>query len=317
MDFLQLAGGFIYLLMGADLLVRGSVALARRLGIPSVFVALTVVALGTSLPELVVAVRAAVIGVPGLVLGNSVGSNIANVFLVIGASAMIHPLVSDDPQVRRDSVVMILVSLLLIGLCRDGGLRTGDAAILLVAMLIVTITTLRAAGRERESERSAPVEWVLGLPSQRRMITLFIAAGLVGLPVGARMVVESSVRIAAELGVSNALVGLTVVAFSTSLPELATTGVAAYQKRTEMALGTVVGSNILNIVAILGVAGLASRDPIPVPTSFFVMDFPVMIAASVLLAAFAWRRKPVGRMAGGFMFTAYVVYILAVFVTAA
>lgn len=313
MDYLQLAGGFIYLLMGADLLVRGSVALARRLGIPSVFVALTVVALGTSLPELVVAIRAAVTGVPGLVLGNSVGSNIANVLLVIGAAALIHPLVSDDPQVRRDSVVMILVSLLLIGLSLGGGLSTTDAIVLLAAFLIVTLITLRAAGQEMETERSAPVEWVLGLPAQRRMITLFIVAGLVGLPVGAKLVVESSVRIATELGVSNALVGLTVVAFSTSLPELATTVVAAYQKRTEMALGTVVGSNTLNIVAILGAAGIASKGTIPVPTSFFVMDFPVMMATSLLVVGFAWRRKPVGRLAGVLMSTAYVAYVVAAF----
>lgn len=313
MDYLQLAGGFIYLLMGADLLVRGAVAMARRLGIPSVFVALTVVALGTSLPELVVAVRASVMGVPGLVLGNSVGSNIANVLFVIGLSAVIHPLISDDQQVRRDSVVMMSVSFLVVALCIDG-LTTAGGGILLGALVVVSGLTFRAARRERITEVATPVEWVLGLPSQRRMITLFLGAGLVGLPLGAKMVVESSVRIASELGVSNAVVGLTVVAFSTSLPELATTAVAAAQKRTEMALGTVVGSNTLNIVAILGVAGVVSPGTIPVPRSFFTFDFPVMIASSLILAMFAWSRKPVGRVAGGLMGAAYVVYVVLSFV---
>lgn len=313
MDFIQLAGGFIYLLMGADLLVRGSVALARRLRIPSVFVALTVVALGTSLPELVVAVRAATTGVPGLVLGNSVGSNIANALLVIGITAIIYPLVSDDRQVRRDSAIMILVSLLLVALCRGVGITKPEGVILLGTMLMATSITLRAAHDQRDEASSTPIEWVLGLPSQRRMITLFMAAGLVGLPVGAKLVVESSVRIANDLGVSNAVVGLTVVAFSTSLPELATTAVAAFQKRTEMALGTVVGSNILNIVAILGVASVISPEPIPVPHTFFTFDFPVMLASSAILAGYAWFRRPVGRKAGIAMVTVYVGYVVTSF----
>ena len=309
MDLLHLVGGFIYLLMGADLLVRGAVALARRLGVPSVIVALTVVALGTSLPELVIAVRAAFLDTPGLILGNSVGSNIMNVLVVLGAAALLHPVREAGRHVRRDSVLMVIVSVGLVLFSLSGSLGRTTGLVFLATLVGVTAVTLRAARAERERERTTPLDWVLGLPDQRRMITLFLFAGLVGLPVGARLVVDASMRIAANLGVSDAVVGLTIVAFSTSLPELATTVVAAYRKQTDMAIGTAVGSNILNILAILGVASLISPQPLDVASRFLWLDYPVMVGAALVVLAFVWLDRPIGRTTGALMLLAYGAYL--------
>ena len=234
---IQLCAGLIYLLMGADLLVRGSVALARRTRIPPMIVALTVVALGTSLPELIVALQAVVAGYPGILLGNVIGSNIANVLVVGGLTAAVHPLVLGDGRMRRDSGIMTAASVLFIFLCL-GGLQREDGAILLVGLAGILTLTARGVLRARPGTRSnSPIEWVLGLPSRPPLILFFIVAGVIGLPVGAKLFVDSSVEIAGWLGVSDAVVGLTIVALGTSLPELATTLVAARQGRTEMVVG--------------------------------------------------------------------------------
>jgi cation:H+ antiporter len=309
--FLQLFSGLIYLLFGGDLLVRGAVALARKFHVPPMIIALTIVAFGTSLPELVVVVQATLAGYPGLVLGNVVGSNIANVLLVAGAAAVIYPLTYGDHSVRRDSLFMVATSVLLVFLCWNGTLDLTEGAILLAGLVVVNVLTAREAARAfRESELKAPLEWVLGLPTNTWVILLFIAAGAVGLPIGAKMVVDASVEIAVAWGVSDTVVGLTVLAIGTSLPELATTVTAALQKRTEVAIGTIVGSNMFNILAILGVAATISPAPIEVPGGFFTLDFPVMLGAAVVLTALAMVKRPVGRASGVIFLVAYVTYLL-------
>ena len=312
--FIKLAGGLIYLLVGGDLLVRGSVALARRFHVPPVVIALTVVAFGTSLPELVVVIGATLSGYPGLVLGNVVGSNIANVLLVAGAAAAVYPLVCGEHSVRRDSVFMIAASLLLVGLSWNGVLSRGEGLLLLGGLVAVTALSAREATRAyRESELKAPMEWVLGLPTKIGMILLFIVLGAIFLPLGAQLVVNSSVEIAEALGVSRTVVGLTVLAIGTSLPELATTVVAAVQKRTEVAVGTVVGSNMFNILAIMGTAAAIAPRSIPVPGGFFSLDFPVMIGAALVLSIFVWMKRPLGRITGITFLAAYVGYIVILF----
>jgi cation:H+ antiporter len=309
--FLQLFSGLIYLLFGGDLLVRGAVALARKFHVPPMIIALTIVAFGTSLPELVVVVQATLAGYPGLVLGNVVGSNIANVLLVAGAAAVIYPLTYGDHSVRRDSLFMVATSVLLVFLCWNGTLDLTEGAILLAGLVVVNVLTAREAARAfRESELKAPLEWVLGLPTNTWVILLFIVAGAVGLPIGAKMVVDASVEIAVAWGVSDTVVGLTVLAIGTSLPELATTVTAALQKRTEVAIGTIVGSNMFNILAILGVAVTISPAPIEVPGGFFTLDFPVMLGAAVVLTALAMVKRPVGRASGVIFLVAYVTYLL-------
>ncbi len=295
--------------------MRGAVALARRTHVSPIVIALTVVAFGTSLPELVVVLQASFTGYPGLVLGNVVGSNIANVLLVAGTGAVVCPLTYGEGSVRRDSLVMIGATVLLIVLCLDGVLLPIAGLPLLGGLVLVTLVTARKATRAyRAADLRTPMEWVLGLPATVWTTLLFIVVGAVSLPLGARLVVEATVEIAGHLGVSETLVGLTILAFSTSLPELATTVVAALQKRTELAVGTVIGSNIFNILAIMGVAAATSPSPFPVPRSFLVLDFPVLLGSAILLSVFVWRRRPVGRSAGMLMVLGYAAYILGLVV---
>jgi len=308
----SLIGGFIYLLMGADLLVRGAVALARRASVPPIVVALTVVALGTSLPELVVSVQAALAGYPAIALGNVVGSNIANVLLVGGAAAIVYPLAYPGGSIRRDSTIMLLASLAFFVLCLMNGLNRGVGALLLLALVAVMVPTVKDAAKAHyETEGRAPMEVVLGLPAHRPVIFLFIGAGLVGLPVGARMVVESAVEIATAVGMSEAVVGLTIIAFSTSLPEMATTVVAAYRKDTDVAVGTLVGSNVFNILAIMGAAAIVAPNGIEVPSLFPLLDLPVMVLAAVVITVFVWKKLPIGRNAGIALTAGYAAYLLA------
>ncbi len=271
--FIKLAGGLVYLLLGGDVLVRGAVSLARRYHVSPMVIALTVVAFGTSLPELVVVVQAALTGYPGLVFGNVVGSNIANVLLVAGAAAVVYPITYGEHSVRRDSLVMIGATILLILLSWNGVVGRVEGTILLIGLAAVTLITVRKATRiYRDTEVKAPLEWALGLPANPWMIALFIVVGAVALPIGAKLVVDASVEMARHFGVDETVVGLTILAFGTSLPELATTVMAAVQKRTEIAIGTVIGSNIFNVLAIMGVGAVISPSPFSVPGQFFALD---------------------------------------------
>ncbi|MGI9628271.1 MAG: calcium/sodium antiporter [Longimicrobiales bacterium] len=309
MIYLDLIAGVIYLLMGADLLVRGSVALARRTRVSPTLVAFTLVAFGTSLPELVIGVEATLAGYPGLVLGNVVGSNIANVMLVGGATALILPLPTDGETLRRDSLITVLVSGVFLWMCWSGGINRVEGWLLLAGLMVVlTVSAKEASEDHREVLATTPLDWVLGLPSRTKMIVVFLAAGLTGLPLGAQMVVESAVQIADQLGISTAIVGLTVVAISTSLPELATTAVAAWQRRNEVVMGTILGSNLFNLMGITGAAVLVSRGPVPVPEEFLRMDIPIMLGAAVVLAGFAWARRPLRKWHGGVLLAGYVAY---------
>ncbi len=314
MAYFQLFGGLIYLLMGGDLLVRGAVALARRARVPPVVIALSVVAFGTSLPELVVTIRAILAGYPGMALGNVVGSNIANVLLVVGTPAVLYALACAERSARRDSVFMLSVSVLFIALCYAGDLgRTAGVVLLGGLAVLLGYSVLQTARSKRDANSGSPLEWVLGLPTRTWMIALFIIAGAVGLPLGARMLIEAAVGIAEQWQVSDAVVGLTIVALGTSLPELATCVVAVKQRHTGVAVGTALGSNVFNILAIMGVAAIASPAPIPVPSGFLSLDLPVMLGASLLLTALVWRGRTIGRPAGAVMVLGYVVYLAVLF----
>jgi len=293
------------------------VALARRTNVPPVVVALTVVALGTSLPELMVSLRAVFEGYPGIVLGNVVGSNIANVLLVGGVSAVVYPLAYPGGGIRRDCAIMMGATALFVILCLTDTLDQTAGVLLLVALVAALTPTVREAARSnREAGGTVPSEIVLGLPTKRRFIFFLIFAGLVGLPLGARMVVTHAVEIARYLGMSEAVVGLTIIAFSTSLPELATTVVAAYKRHTEVAVGTIVGSNIFNLLAIMGVASVVEGSGIRVPETFPFLDLPVMTAAALVVAVLAWRKKPMGKGIGITLVLSYVAYLTTLLVLA-
>jgi len=314
--YAQLVAGFLYLLGGGDLLVRGAVALARRTGVPPALVAPTVVGLGTSLPELVVSVRAALTGYGGLALGNVVGSNIANILLVGGVAAIVFPLRTTDQSARRSGTIMILVTLAFVAMCVMGSDITRlEGALLVVTMLLGTAVTARVALRARTAEMPTPIEWVLGVPNQLGTIAFFIGLGLVWLPLGADLLVGAATDIGARLGVSDTIIGLTVVAVGTSLPEVATTVVAGLQRKTVMVVGTLVGSNIFNILAIMGAAALASPDPIQVSGRSLAVDLPVMAGAAALLVAFTWLRRPIRRATGIVFVAMYAAYVVVLYVT--
>ncbi|MGD2218451.1 MAG: calcium/sodium antiporter [Gemmatimonadales bacterium] len=317
MVYVQLLGGLIYLLMGGDLLVRGSVALARRTGVPALIVGLTVVSFGTSLPELVVSIQAVLAGYPGMAIGNVVGSNIANVLLVAGVPAIAYPLACDRGFERRNASIMLGASIVFVVLCLVGDLDRVAGVILVSGMAVVmTYTALTARRARREIDATSAMEWVLGLPTRTWMIGLFIGIGAVGLPVGAWLTVGAAVEVAAQLGVSDAFVGLTIVAVGTSLPELATTLVAVLKRETEVAVGTVTGSCIFNILAIMGVATLLSRSPIPVPSGFVSLDLPVMLGAALALSLMVWYRRAIGRAAGITFSAGYLAYLVALLANA-
>ena len=293
--------GLVLLCLGADWLVKGGAAAARRLGVPSLVIGLTLVAFGTSAPELVVSIDAALKGCGGLSLGNVVGSNICNVALILGASALAAPVAVNRRLYRLDFPLLIVASLAVWGFFRmSGGVNRWQAGVLLAACagyLVWNGVAGRAAGAEEEKEGTKPMGmWAaLGLA----------CAGIAGLAVGARLLVDSAVETAKLLGVSDAVIGLTVVALGTSLPELATSLTAARKAESDIAMGNVVGSNLLNILGILGVAPLIR--PIE-GAGIREGDLLVMTSLAVLLPVMGLRRGRVGRGWGAVLCGVYVAY---------
>lgn len=313
---LMVLGGIVVLLTGGDILVRGATALASKMGVPPLLVGLTIVAFGTSAPEMMVSAAAAVEGAPGLAIGNIVGSNIANVLLVLGLPAIIAPIASTSTGIRRNALIALAFTGLFIALCWDGGLGLTDGVILSVGIIGYIGFLALTAKTHRDDPMIAEltdIDQMEGLPSKAPMVALFLLGGLVMLPVGAKLIVDGGVGIAELFNVSDAVIGLTILAFGTSLPELATAFVAAMRKQGGMAIGNVVGSNIFNICAVGGITGVAASvatgAPAPVEAEFLQFDFWIMAAAALAVLAYAVLRRPIGRMSGVAMSLAYVGYI--------
>ncbi len=307
--YLQLVGGLIILLLGGDFLVRGAVALARKFGVSPLVIGLTVVAFGTSAPELIVSIEAALNGVPGLAIGNVVGSNIANVFLVLGVPALVYPIICQAPSLNRDVVVMITASLLFVAFCLGGTLVAWQGAImviLLVAFLIHSYVSERDDGHGHE-EYGEEFDGVGVFPQSAFVYFGFIGVGLIGLLFGSHILIDGAVGIARAWGVSETVIGLTLVALGTSLPELATTIVAAVRKHGGIAVGNVVGSNMFNILGVMGITSMII--PVPIPEQTLHFDLWIMIAAALALLPFAFRQIPIGRTAGLLFFAAYIAFI--------
>lgn len=304
---LPLAGGVLALFAGAEALVRGSSALARRAGISPLVVGLTVVAFGTSAPELVVSVRAALAGSGDVALGNVVGSNIANVGLILGLAALTRPLLVQARVIRLDAPLTVAASIVLAALLLDG--RLGRVAGLGLVVGLAAYVALSYALALRERERAVLTEFERGVagPSSGPFIPLAgVVAGLALLAGGAELVVRGAVRLAAEAGVSEAVIGLTVVAVGTSLPELATSVVAATRGEADLAVGNVVGSNMFNLLGILGASALVR--PLAAP-GIDPVDWGVMIAAAGVLALFAATGRRLTRAEGGVLLAGYAAYL--------
>jgi cation:H+ antiporter len=308
-SMIELLGGLAYLLMAGDLLVRGALGLSRRARIPPMVVGLTVVAFGTSAPELFVSVSAALQGLSEIAVGNVIGSNIANVLLVLGLPALIHATACNQPTARRDGSLMIGVSVLFAAMCATGPLTLQHGVVLAVVLLIYLVIAARS-GELEASELDVKVERILGVPSQRRTIVLFFVVGLVGLQLGAKLTIDGVVAVAQGAGISETVVALTAVALGTSLPELATTIMAAFQRQPDVALGNVLGSIVFNLAAIMGVTIFVSADPIVVPAAVLRFDLPVMLGSALALGYFTWTGRPIGIRPGIVLLVAYFAYIM-------
>lgn len=310
MDVLFALAGLALLVVAGDALVKSAVALALRMGIPVLIVGLTVVAFGTSAPELLVSVQAALRGSPGIAVGNVVGSNIANVWLVVGLPALFAAIRPRGGEgMRRNYLQMIAASCVLIVLCAAGPLRAWHAAVLLGLFLLWLVDAFVAARDGRVLAADGIGDAPVSTPAWR--LGLMLAFGLVGLPVGAHLLIEGAIGLAVSFGISEEVIGLTMVAVGTSLPELAATTMAAMRRETDVAIGNVIGSNLFNILLILGVTSLFG--PVEIAPAFLQRDLWVMLAASLALAPFVFRSLPIGRAVGAVFLLAYFVYMLALF----
>jgi len=302
---LMVLAGIVVLLLGGDILVRGATALASRMGVPPLLVGLTIVAFGTSAPEMVVSAAAAIEGAPGLAIGNIVGSNIANVLLVLGIPAIL-------------ALIALALTAGFVALGLDGSLGLMDGVLLAVGIVLYIGYLAISARKSKDDPMIAEltdIEHMDGLPKTNMMMGAFLLGGLIMLPVGARLIVNGGVGIAGFFDVPEAVIGLTILAFGTSLPELATALVAALRRQAEMALGNVVGSNIFNICAVGGITGISAHmalgAPAPVDPEFLRFDFWVMGAAALAITVFALAKRPIGRVTGAVFALAYVGYIAA------
>lgn len=314
-----LAGlGLVILLLAGDALVKGAVNTSLRLGVPSLIVSLTIVAFGTSAPELLIAIQALNIGSPGIAMGNVVGSNTANILLVLGIPAMIAPLHTAGCDTRKTYIFMLAATGLFILLAQDGVFTIQSGAFLLLGLGLVLVDAFREARqhrremREKGKDPEAEEEEVEGADPEMRWwkICVFLVLGLVGLPLGADLLVDNASIIARMYGVSDSVIGLTLVAVGTSLPELATTVMAAIRRQADVALGNVIGSNMFNLLAIIGIATLIG--PVPVDPQFVAFDLWVMLGASVLLAPFVFLGWNMGRRWGLALTMLYALYVYAV-----
>jgi cation:H+ antiporter len=317
MDATLLILGLVLLVGAGDALVRGAVALSLQLGIPAIVISATVVAFGTSAPEMLISIEAAMENAPGIALGNVVGSNIANVFLVLGVPALIVPIAGCGPDGHRNLYLMLGATALFAGLILGGTLYWWGGLALISVVLFMVWDSLRIGLAARNGANAEALAELVELedvdPEMARWkMLLLIAAGIIGLPIGAELLIDGARGIALDFGISEAAIGLTVVAVGTSLPELATTVTAAFRRHADVAIGNVIGSNIFNITAVIGAAALV--NPLAVPDEIISRDLWVMIGASLLLTPFVLLCRPIGRLTGAaalLFYGAFIYYALA------
>ena len=300
LDWIFLGGGLIALFIGGEALVRGAVGIARTLAMPPLLIGLTVVGFGTSTPELLVSVDAALRGSPDISIGNIVGSNIGNILLILGLTALVWPVAIKGTTLARDTAIMLAAALLLVPLFWLGQIGRPAGAMLVAGLAGFLLWAYLQPGEGTTDDDTPP------LPAWQSI--LWVAFGLAGLMLGARFLVDGAVNIARGYGVSEAFIGLTIVAVGTSLPELATSLIAALRRQSDIAIGNIVGSNIFNILGILGATALIA--PIPVADRFLSFDLPVMLAAT-LAVVILLRVGQIGRGVGAAFLLGYAAYVWA------
>ena len=301
-DVLLVLAGLVLLVLGGDKLVKGAVNLSLRLGVTPTVVGLTVVAFGTSAPEMLVSVSAALQGATDIAMGNVVGSNIANVFVILGACAALTGIPTRGLDLKESWVMMMAASVVLIVMAISGPIGRIDGMLLLAMLGLVLWRQLSTAGAGGADDLEGADASASG-----KKIALWLAIGLVALPVGAQLLVTGATDIARAFGISEAVIGLTLVAVGTSLPELAASIASARAGRADMALGNVVGSNLFNILAILGITALIK--PLPIPPQMLQLDLWVMLAAAALLWPFLFRSVRMGKRVGLALLACYALYV--------
>ncbi|HCO43779.1 MAG TPA: sodium:calcium antiporter [Gammaproteobacteria bacterium] len=305
---LLLIVGLVLLLGGAELMIRGATRLAVATGLSPLVVGLTVMAFGTSAPELAIGVDAALSGVPAIAVGNVVGSNIANVLLILGLSALVAPLLVARQLIRLDVPVMLAVSVLVMALAYDGRIGRVEGAALVLGAVAYTVVLIRLARRESAAARAAED---VPDPSVRavwwRDLAL-VCVGLLVLVLGARALVTAAVSVALGLGISELVVGLTVVAVGTSLPEIAASAVATMRGQGEMAVGNVVGSNIYNLLVVLGASAAVATGGMPVSAAARTFDLPVMTVVAFACLPIFFSGHRIARWEGGLFLGYYIAY---------
>lgn len=305
----QLPAGIILLAIGGDLLVRGAVRVATALNVSRLLIGLTLVGFGTSLPELFTSVRAALVGSPDIAVGNIVGSNIANILLILGVAAVIYPLVTPRASVVRDGGMVALSALILVGLTFHGFVDRPIGGGLILLLLLYMIYSYSRDRQTTAANGGRPLgEDDLPQANVSMIVALVMAvAGIALVILGARWLVDSSIVLARAYGISETFIGLTIVAVGTSLPELVTSIVAAIRKQTSISVGNVLGSNIFNILGILGITAVI--QPIAIPAQIMQLDIWIMAGATAFLLIFATTNWRLSRTEGFLMVLAYVGYI--------
>jgi cation:H+ antiporter len=319
MNVLFFVLGLVLLIVGAEALVRGASRLALSVGISPLVVGLTVVAFGTSSPELAVSVQSAVAGRADLALGNVVGSNIFNILFILGVSALVVPLLVARQVVRQEVPVMIGVSLLLLVLALDGRIARSDGALLVGLLIAYSAFLVFQSRRQNQGGDAGLAGGALapgGWDSHPAAQLLLVAAGLGALVLGATWLVDAAVSFAQYLGVSELVIGLTIVAAGTSLPEVATSIIAALRGQRDIAVGNVVGSNVFNILGVLGLSSMASPAGIAVAPSMLAFDLPVMIAVALACLPIFFTGNLIARWEGALFFGLYAAYMAYVLLAA-
>ena len=320
LPILSIVAGLVVLVAGGEVLVRGASALSIAARISPLVVGLTVVAFGTSSPELAVGIQASLAGQADIALGNVVGSNICNVLLILGLSALVAPLIVSSQLIRFDVPVMIAVSCVLLFMALDFRISRIDGAILFSGVLVYTAWLVVQSRKESKAIVEEFSEQLAGRPGAGWKTVVvqigLIALGLVLLAVGSRLLVQGATTIARLLEMSELIVGLTIVALGTSLPELVTSVVASVQGARDIAVGNIVGSNIFNILAVLGISAALTPDGVAVSRSALVFDIPVMIAVAIACLPIFFTGATIARWEGG-LFLAYYVFYTAYLVLSA
>jgi len=303
-SIIYLAVGSVMLYLGSEWIVKGSVSIADRLGISPLVIGLTIVAFGTSLPELIVSIIAAIEGSSEIAVGNVVGSNIANVGLVLGLSAIIFPISIYYSHLRRDLFIYLGVCALFILFAFDGRISRFEGMILFISLIFYVLMSIK----HPNGDKSGSEEGAIGSLGR---LAAYIVAGIVLLAFGANLFVDGAIFLARLLGVSEITIGMSVVAFGTSLPELATSAMAAYRKESAISIGNIIGSNIFNILSVLGIASMV--QPLDSPKSIMHLEVPMMIGFGIAMILMAKLSQPINRFTSFLLLVGYLSFLYLLF----